>query len=183
MIINRHVITIYFKCTISYAWLTSVMSRYHPDHITQLFHCLQTKLSLQSTSVNYRIIYTVSVSLLSISLLCFLFLELLYRHTKCILIATRNFPNKRNFFCSGEKYILVFVTHKGETDWVRDNTLDLLFGRCSVRISSMTPAILTDDFRDFPQTLQENVGILPQLGQNRFLPNPLKFIIHLSSSH
>jgi hypothetical protein len=33
-------------------------------------------------------------------------------------------------------------------------------------------AILTEIYRQFPQSLQANVGIVPQLGQDRVLPNP-----------
>jgi hypothetical protein len=47
-----------------------------------------------------------------------------------------------------------------------------------------TPAILAEDFRDFPQSLQENSGMVPRLGHDRFLPNPFRYIIiHLLSCH
>jgi hypothetical protein len=35
--------------------------------------------------------------------------------------------------------------------------------------------ILGEAFRGLPQTLQANAGILPQFGQDRFLPNPVHF--------
>jgi hypothetical protein len=56
-------------------------------------------------------------------------------------------------------------------------------GRCSVRISVRTPAILNETFCIFLQLLQANVGIVSSLGQNRFLTNPFQFNTHLSSIH
>lgn len=35
----------------------------------------------------------------------------------------------------------------------------------------------------FPQSLQTNAGIIPQLGQESFLPNPFQFIIYHSYYH
>jgi hypothetical protein len=46
-------------------------------------------------------------------------------------------------------------------DWSRGN---VIFGWYSVRISVGTPALLAGAFSDFTQSLQENAGILPQLG-------------------
>jgi hypothetical protein len=36
-------------------------------------------------------------------------------------------------------------------------------------------AIMNEGFRGFPQSLRENVGIIPRLDQDSFLPNPLPF--------
>jgi hypothetical protein len=38
------------------------------------------------------------------------------------------------------------------------------------------PAILTNDFCDFPQSLQTNARIIPQSGHGHFLLNPFQFI-------
>jgi hypothetical protein len=38
-------------------------------------------------------------------------------------------------------------------------------------------------FRRLPQSLQENVGIVARLGQDRVLPNPFHFLIHQSLYH
>jgi hypothetical protein len=57
----------------------------------------------------------------------------------------------------------------------------LVFRRYSVLVSVGTAAILTAVFRGFPQSFQANARILPRLGYYPFLPNPFKFIIHLST--
>jgi hypothetical protein len=36
-----------------------------------------------------------------------------------------------------------------------------------------TPAILIEDLRSFPQSLQENSGLVPRLSHNDFRPNPV----------
>jgi hypothetical protein len=38
--------------------------------------------------------------------------------------------------------------------------------------------IIIVNFRGFSQSLQENTGIVPRLGHNRFFPNPFQFIRH-----
>jgi hypothetical protein len=38
-------------------------------------------------------------------------------------------------------------------------------------------------FRGLPQSLQANARTLSRLGHDQFLPNPFRFIIHLSSYH
>jgi hypothetical protein len=64
----------------------------------------------------------------------------------------------------------------------RLNTLALryrsktLAWRCSVWKSPEIPAILNEGFCGFPQPLQANAAIYPQLGHDRFLPNPFQFI-------
>jgi hypothetical protein len=59
----------------------------------------------------------------------------------------------------------------------------LVFGRCSIRISAGTPAILTASFRGFPQFLHTNTGIISRLGHDRFPQNPFQFIIHQTSDN
>jgi hypothetical protein len=61
------------------------------------------------------------------------------------------------------------------------NRVDLgkVFGKFSVRISVGTPAILTEAFRNFSQSLQTNARILPQIGHDRFLSNTFPCINHL----
>jgi hypothetical protein len=56
--------------------------------------------------------------------------------------------------------------------WVR-----LIFGRCPVRISAGTSAILTKVFNYFPHSLQANTGIIPWLDHERFLSNPVNLCI------
>jgi hypothetical protein len=63
------------------------------------------------------------------------------------------------------------------------NTVDLFLEGCFVRISVGTPAIFNEVFHNVPWTLQANTVIVLQLGHDRFLLNPLKFIIHQSSYH
>jgi hypothetical protein len=58
-----------------------------------------------------------------------------------------------------------------------------VFGWCSVRISSVTPAIQTEGFRSFPQSLQANAGIVTRLGHYRFITNPLQLSICLPTTH
>jgi hypothetical protein len=52
----------------------------------------------------------------------------------------------------------------------------LVFRRYSVRIPIGTPAILTEVFRSFPQSLQAN----SRIGHDYCLPNPFQFIVHHS---
>jgi hypothetical protein len=47
-----------------------------------------------------------------------------------------------------------------------------------VWISASTPAILPEIFHGFPQSLQANFKIVPQLDHGCFLPNPFQFIDH-----
>jgi hypothetical protein len=51
--------------------------------------------------------------------------------------------------------------------------------RLAVRLE--TPAILVSG--GFPQSLQTNSGLVLKLSHDRFLPDPLKFIIYQSSYH
>jgi hypothetical protein len=46
---------------------------------------------------------------------------------------------------------------------------------------TLTTGILTEDFRDFTQSLQEDSRIIPRLDHNRFLPSPFQFFIQQSS--
>jgi hypothetical protein len=48
-------------------------------------------------------------------------------------------------------------------------------------MSAGTLAILAEDFPGVSHFFQSNAQIVPQLACYRFLPNPFKFIIHLSS--
>jgi hypothetical protein len=56
--------------------------------------------------------------------------------------------------------------------------LRLVFGLA--QISAGTLAILTEVFYGSPQSLLTNAGIVPQLGDDHFLPNPFQF---MSSYH
>jgi hypothetical protein len=51
--------------------------------------------------------------------------------------------------------------------------------RCSVRIQIGTPAILTDVFRGFPQSLQANVGTEYRSGHDGPFQNLFRFTTHL----
>lgn len=53
----------------------------------------------------------------------------------------------------------------------------LVFGRFLVQIPAGTPAILTEVFCGFPQSLQASVEIVPRL--DRFLPSNFQFVSHL----
>jgi hypothetical protein len=67
---------------------------------------------------------------------------------------------------------------------VRRKLSRLVWGRCSVRTSVGIPAIPTEIFLGFPQSLQTISRILPQLGHDRIFPKHLlSIIIHLSSCH
>jgi hypothetical protein len=45
-----------------------------------------------------------------------------------------------------------------------------------VRISVVIQTILTESFRDIPQSLEENAGLLPYTRPHLSLPHPLEFI-------
>ena len=53
----------------------------------------------------------------------------------------------------------------------------LTLTKCWVQISSLTPAILSEVLGGFPQTFQENAGIVPETTLHHFLANPYQFII------
>lgn len=59
----------------------------------------------------------------------------------------------------------------------------VVFRTSFVRISAETRNILTAKFRRFSLFFQTNVRLVCQLRNDRFLPNPFRFIIHLSSRH
>jgi hypothetical protein len=42
---------------------------------------------------------------------------------------------------------------------------------------------VSEVFREFPESLQANTGVILRLGHNRILPNPFQFTIHLLSYH
>jgi hypothetical protein len=52
-----------------------------------------------------------------------------------------------------------------------------VFGSFMVRTAAGTSAILTEIFCCFPQSLQVNSGIVPQIGHDHFLPNSSQFSI------
>jgi hypothetical protein len=58
-----------------------------------------------------------------------------------------------------------------------------VFRRSRFQISTRIPAILTDVFSGFPESLQANAGVVPLLGYDRFLPNSFQFVIHLLHFH
>jgi hypothetical protein len=58
----------------------------------------------------------------------------------------------------------------------------LVFGKLPVRFSAGMQAILYEDFRGFPHSLQENDGKAPRLDRSRFLPNAFQ-PIHLQTQH
>jgi hypothetical protein len=60
-------------------------------------------------------------------------------------------------------------------------SLSTLF-RCSLQLSACTPSHLSEDVREFLQTVQEYAGIATQLCHNRFLPHYFKVDIHQLSS-
>lgn len=63
---------------------------------------------------------------------------------------------------------------RSRTGWLSENAVD----SCSVRIWARTPALLTENFRRFSQSLGPDAGIVLQLGQNRFLPDNFPPNIH-----
>jgi hypothetical protein len=48
----------------------------------------------------------------------------------------------------------------------------LTFDKCWVRIPPVTPSILANVFRGFPQSLEANAGIVPRLDTYCFLSDP-----------
>jgi hypothetical protein len=52
------------------------------------------------------------------------------------------------------------ITDCHQMDWQSSNALDLCSEKCSARISAGTSAIMTEDFRGFPRSLQANVRIV-----------------------
>jgi hypothetical protein len=64
--------------------------------------------------------------------------------------------------------------------WSCSNTLDLYSGGAWFK-SWLGHSYPDLDFYDFPQLLQANSRIVPQLGHYYFLTNPLQFISHWSS--
>lgn len=58
-----------------------------------------------------------------------------------------------------------------------------VFRRSLVWISAGSPAILTEDFLYFCQSLQANTMVVTLLGHGHFPPNSVQFIIHQSSCH
>jgi aromatic ring hydroxylase len=62
--------------------------------------------------------------------------------------------------------------------WCFSNSVRLILGRHLVRMSVGTPAILTDDFREFPQSFQENTRVVYQLVHSKSL-----FINHTIIRH
>jgi hypothetical protein len=63
------------------------------------------------------------------------------------------------------KYLPYFMT-------LHSTAQGLLFGVCSVRILVVRGLSWLWSFYGFPQSLQENTGIIPRLSYYRFLPNP-----------
>jgi hypothetical protein len=56
-----------------------------------------------------------------------------------------------------------------------------VFGRCLVQLSANTSAFLTEVYRGFPQSIQENSMTVAQLVHEHFLLNPFQFIVHRTS--
>jgi hypothetical protein len=59
--------------------------------------------------------------------------------------------------------------------WCSGKSLDLCSGGARTSAGALTN--LAEVFHGFPQSLQENCGIISLLGHDQFLPNPLRFII------
>jgi len=57
----------------------------------------------------------------------------------------------------------------------------LVFGRCLVRISGRSLIALAENYRDFPQSLQINSGLVLRLCHFRFLSLPFHFVVHESN--
>jgi hypothetical protein len=74
-------------------------------------------------------------------------------------------------FCKG--------SFKTKTGWSGVNAVDLY----SVRTLTNTPAIRTEVFRGFPQSMQDNSGLVPRSDDDHFHINPFQFIFHQSSYH
>jgi hypothetical protein len=66
---------------------------------------------------------------------------------------------KSNFACGGFLLADLVIGLAGLA-------VTLLFGSGSIPISVVIPGILTEVFRGFPQSLQLNFGIVPQLGHD-----------------
>jgi hypothetical protein len=74
--------------------------------------------------------------------------------------------------CPREDYWLIYISVP--TDWpgmCSGDTPRYVFERFSVRILTGTPAILTEDFSGFHQSLQTDSGSEIQYGPGCFLPN------------
>lgn len=69
------------------------------------------------------------------------------------------------------KEVVKYYTVGLKMGWSIANTVDI-FREVLGRISAGTPVILTEVFRVFPQSLQENSGIVPRLDHDCFLPYP-----------
>jgi hypothetical protein len=76
---------------------------------------------------------------------------------------------------SPDQSIESFREHNTERDGVAW-CFRYLFGKCSVRISARTPALITEHFHPFPQSLKENTVIVHRLRHNHFLQDPFQFI-------
>jgi hypothetical protein len=63
-------------------------------------------------------------------------------------------------------------------EWTRSR---LLFGRYSVPVPAETLGMLPVASRCFRQFLKEDAGIVPRLGHDRLLPNPLQFSHQLTA--
>jgi hypothetical protein len=62
--------------------------------------------------------------------------------------------------------------------------LTLLFLILEVSASNLCPESgYPDCFRDFPQSIEANAGVVPERGHYRFLPHPFQLTIHLSPFH
>jgi hypothetical protein len=75
------------------------------------------------------------------------------------------------------KSVLCLITPFSAYFYCVQFNVEHVFGRSWARMSVRTPVIITG----IPQSLQANVGIVPILGQDCFLPNPFQFISYQSS--
>jgi hypothetical protein len=108
-----------------------------------------------------------------------MFLELWFKRQTlltCLLLHPRT--------ASVHKWIKTPLTHSTVTvalqqhDWAgcRSSDLDLHSGGARFKFRS-GHRLSRQVYRCFPRILQANAGVLLQFGHNRFLPNPLEFII------
>jgi hypothetical protein len=68
------------------------------------------------------------------------------------------------------------LNYNGRTTQTNGQHSCFVFRRFRVQIPARRPVILTETFRDIPQSLQVNAGI--ELGHDSFLPYPSQFIVH-----
>lgn len=95
-------------------------------------------------------------------------------------------PNKWHWYGWGIFHTLQLQTFTSRsTDdnmwyWVEWNSSTALYlhSECAWSKSQPGHSYMTKTFPAFHQSLQENVGIVPQIGHDHFFPDPFQFISH-----